>query len=149
MRIAIRLDDITPGMNWTKFLRCKEILDKYGIKPLIGVVPDNRDEKLKIDEEHADFWKYVKDLQQEGWMVAMHGFSHVYTTQNGGLFPIGNKSEFAGISYKRQEDMICADEPELLNADPYGAGWIVRVRPAVQDEPGTLAASEYAASLGA
>ena len=42
-----------------------------------------------------------------------------------------------------------ADEPELLNADPYGAGWIVRVKPAVQDEPGTLVASEYAASLGA
>ena len=106
MRIAIRLDDITPGMDWTKFLRFKEILDKYGIKPLIGVVPDNRDQKLKIDDEHADFWQYVKDLQQEGWIVAMHGFSHVYTTQSGGLFPIGNKSEFAGISYKRQEDMI-------------------------------------------
>ena len=42
-----------------------------------------------------------------------------------------------------------ADEPELLNAAPYGAGWIVRIKPAVQDEAGTLVASEYAASLGA
>ena len=32
MRITIRMDDITPGMNWDKFLRFKAILDKYDIK---------------------------------------------------------------------------------------------------------------------
>ena len=106
MRIAIRMDDITPGMDWAKFLRFKDILDKHGIKPLIGVVPENRDRKLKIDEEHVDFWDYVKSLQQQGWLIAMHGFSHQYTTKNPGIFPIGGKSEFAGISLKRQEDMI-------------------------------------------
>ncbi len=42
-----------------------------------------------------------------------------------------------------------ADEPELLNSAPYGEGWIVRIKPAVQDEGGTLSASEYAALLGA
>lgn len=106
MRIAIRLDDITPGMNWANFLRFKEILDDYGVKPLIGVVPDTRDKKLQIDDDRPDFWNYVKELQQEGWTVAMHGFCHVYTTTSAGMFPIGGKSEFAGISYNRQEEMI-------------------------------------------
>ena len=46
MKIAVRMDDITPDMDWEKFLAFKEILDTFGIKPLIGVVPDNRDENL-------------------------------------------------------------------------------------------------------
>ena len=49
MRIAIRLDDITADMNWEKFLRFKDLMDRYGIKPLLGIVPDNHDSKLKVD----------------------------------------------------------------------------------------------------
>ena len=39
MKIAIRMDDITPDMDWAKFLRFKELCDLYQVKPLIGVVP--------------------------------------------------------------------------------------------------------------
>ena len=52
MQIAIRLDDITPDMDWERFLAFKEILDGCGIKPLIGVVPDNRDENLHLSLFH-------------------------------------------------------------------------------------------------
>ncbi len=106
MKITIRMDDITPGMDWGKFLRFKEILDENGVKPLIGVVPDNKDQKLKIDDEREDFWEYIRGLQQQGWVVAMHGFNHLYTTSKSGLFPIGNKSEFAGLPYHKQDEMI-------------------------------------------
>lgn len=100
------MDDITPDMDWKKFLRFKEILDDYGICPLIGVVPDNRDKKLRIDPPREDFWEYVKGLQEHGWVIAMHGLNHLYTTRNPGMFPIGGKSEFAGLSYVRQDEMI-------------------------------------------
>ena len=46
MKIAIRLDDISYDMNWEKFLRFKRLLDNPGIKPLIGVIPDNGDPML-------------------------------------------------------------------------------------------------------
>ena len=36
MKIAVRMDDIAPGMDWKKFNDFKELLDEYGIKPLIG-----------------------------------------------------------------------------------------------------------------
>jgi glycine cleavage system H protein len=44
-----------------------------------------------------------------------------------------------------------ADAPQLVNDEPYGAGWLVRVRP---DDPrgwgqGLLTADAYRASLGA
>ena len=42
-----------------------------------------------------------------------------------------------------------SDTPELLNTDPYGAGWICDVQPAVIDESALLSAEEYAALIGA
>ena len=106
MKIAIRMDDITPDMDWERFLSVKEILDTYGIKPLIGVVPDNRDINLHKAKAAGDFFEYIKELQEEGWSIAMHGYQHVYTTKKSGLFPLNRFSEFAGLSYQKQKDML-------------------------------------------
>lgn len=106
MKIAIRLDDITPDMNWSNFERFKSILDKYNIKALLGIVPENRDPKLMINLPRKNFWEYIGDLQKEGWTLAMHGFHHVYTTHSGGLLPLNRNSEFAGLSFARQNRMI-------------------------------------------
>ena len=106
MKIAIRMDDITPAMDREKFDRFKSLLDEHGIKPLIGVVPECKDEKLNISEPIEDFWGFVKNLQKDGWIVAMHGFNHIYTTKEAGVFPIGGKSEFAGVPYSKQDDML-------------------------------------------
>ena len=106
MKIAIRMDDITPDMDWERFLEFKEILDTYGIKPLIGVVPDNQDENLHKAKEAGDFWEYIKELQEDGWCIAMHGYQHIYTTSKGGLFPLNHFSEFAGLPYEKQMKML-------------------------------------------
>lgn len=106
MKITVRLDDITPDMDWDKFERFKKVLDEHDVKPLIGVVPDNKDEKLSCGPVHEDFWTYVKELQNSGWVVALHGFNHIYTTKEPGIFPIGGKSEFAGLPYSAQDDML-------------------------------------------
>lgn len=106
MKIAVRLDDITPAMDWEKFEMFRGLLEEYGIKPLIGVVPDNRDENLNRGMEKEEFWQYVKGLQDNGWVVALHGFRHVYTEKKGGMFPLNDFSEFAGVSCGRQRDML-------------------------------------------
>lgn len=108
MKIAVRLDDITPDMDWERFLKFKALLDKYQVKPLIGVVPDNKDDNLKGSQQGApaDFWAYIKELQEQGWCVAMHGYRHIYATDKGGIFPLNNFSEFAGIPYEKQLKML-------------------------------------------
>ncbi len=116
MRIAIRLDDITADMNWEKFLRFKDLLDRYGVKPLLGIVPDNRDAKLSIDPPREDFWEYVKERRdRDGWVLCMHGCHHVYTTGKGGLLPLNRQSEFAGEDYEEQRDRLRKGK-ELLAA---------------------------------
>lgn len=106
MKIAIRMDDITPDMDWAKFLRFKELCDLYQVKPLIGVVPKNEDKALSIDAPRADFWDYIRQLQKEGWTVAQHGYTHVYTTTESGLFPLNAFSEFAGVEYSEQYEAV-------------------------------------------
>lgn len=113
MRIAIRIDDITPDMDWEKFQTFKGILDRLGIKPLIGVVPDNKDDNLHRTNAAEGFWKYIKGLQDEGWCIAMHGYQHIYTTKKGGLFPLNRFSEFAGVPLSEQRTMI-AHGAEIL-----------------------------------
>ncbi len=107
MRIAIRLDDITADMNWEKFLRFKDLMDRYGVKPLLGIVPDNRDPKLQIDPPRDDFWEYMKERRdKDGWTVCMHGCHHIYTTDKGGMLPLNRQSEFAGEEYEEQRDRL-------------------------------------------
>ena len=116
MQIAIRMDDITPQMDWERFLTFKAILDEYQIKPLLGIVPDNYDSQLNTNtqEEHPEFWSYMRELQSQGWILAMHGYRHMYSTQKGGLFPLNNFSEFAGLPFAEQREMI-ADGKRILN----------------------------------
>jgi glycine cleavage system H protein len=40
-------------------------------------------------------------------------------------------------------------EPEVINSDPYGAGWLMRVRPASGAALDTLSAADYSSFLAA
>lgn len=106
MKISIRMDDITPDMDWEKFLRFKALCDLHHIKPLIGIVPHNRDKNLSIDAPRDDFWEYVRQLQSHGWTIAQHGFDHIYRTKKMGCFPLNRLSEFAGLGYDAQYERL-------------------------------------------
>ena len=107
MKIAVRLDDITPDMNWEKFSRFQAMLEARGIRPLLGIVPDHHDPKLRMGPAREDFWEYVKALRDEkGYVLCMHGCHHVYTTDQGGMLPLNRQSEFAGVPYEEQRDLI-------------------------------------------
>jgi len=106
MIITYRLDDICPYMVWDNFHKVKAIFDKYNIKPLIGVIPNCKDEKLTKYEYLKDFWPMVKHLQEKGWVVALHGYTHEYHTQNSGILKMWKKSEFAGVPFKTQYTKI-------------------------------------------
>lgn len=106
MKTAIRLDDITPDMDFVKFNKIRGVLDAARVKPLIGVVPYSRDENLRIEKPHEDFAQLLKELEDAGWLIALHGYNHLYTSKNKGIFPLNNFSEFAGVDYDKQYMMI-------------------------------------------
>lgn len=110
---VFRLDDVAPGLDKAKFNRMKDIFDRYQVKPLIGVVPDNQDPKLIIDAADAEkesenkFWDWVRYLQNDcGWTVAQHGHTHVYVNKKPGLLRQNRYSEFVGLSLEEQTEKI-------------------------------------------
>lgn len=113
MKIAIRMDDITPDMDWKKFEEFKALLDEYQVKPLIGVVPDSKDENLSRDKEKDDFWQRVAEWQKAGWVIAQHGYQHVYTRKKGGCFPLNGFSEFAGLTLREQRQLLSEGRRKL------------------------------------
>ena len=98
----VRFDDVCPTMDWETWNKIEKVLVAEGIKPIMAVVPDNRDEKLKFAEENKNFWSKVIKWQKMGWSIAVHGYQHLYETSDSGLLGLNNYSEFSGLSYEQQ-----------------------------------------------
>lgn len=105
-RILVRIDDICPTMNFHQFQIAMELMDKYNIKPLLGVIPDCKDPDLQIEPVHTDFWDFVKALQGKGYTIAMHGYIHVFDNHARGIVVKRWDSEFAGHPYEVQLEKI-------------------------------------------
>ena len=83
------------------------LLNKYSIKPIVGIIPDNMDLELLKYKKVNDFWKKAKMWENNGWTIAMHGYQHLYKTKEGGINPVNLRSEFAGLEYELQQE--CTD----------------------------------------
>lgn len=106
-RYLIRLDDVAPHMDWPRFERLARVFDEFGIRPLLGVIPDNQDSQLlQFPEFAGDFWEKIRSLQARGWEIAQHGFQHVYVTRECGLLGVNGLSEFAGLPFEEQFDKL-------------------------------------------
>lgn len=102
----MRLDDASEKMDIALWARMEAMLDKYGIKPLVGVIPHCEDPMMNKYPEDALFWEKVSSWQKKGWTIALHGYNHVCNTKDGGINPVNRRSEFAGNSYEVQLDKI-------------------------------------------
>lgn len=102
----IRLDDACPTMDKQRWNRIESILDSFGVKPMVGVIPANADPKQKVDKPDPNFWAKVKNWEDKGWAIALHGYDHLYISNNGGINPLWNRSEFAGVALEEQKEKI-------------------------------------------
>ncbi len=103
----LRLDDASDYMDLEKWGLMENLLDKYGIKPIFGIIPKNADESLVSKyERNPDFWSLMHSWIDKGWTPAMHGYEHRYVTKEGGINPVNKRSEFAGLPYEEQAEKI-------------------------------------------
>ena len=106
--ILIRFDDIAANMNWDLMDKCEELFDKNNIKPVMGVIPNNKDKELLSYPKRENFWEIVERWKNKNWEIAMHGFTHIYDTNTNkkDFFSYGGRSEFFGHSIDVQLDKI-------------------------------------------
>ena len=105
-QFIIRLDDACEKRDVEKWDAIENLLDKYNVKPLVGVIPHCEDPAMEEYPIDTDFWDRVKAWHEKGWVIAMHGYNHVYGTQQGGLNPVHKRSEFAGEILEVQQGKI-------------------------------------------
>ena len=111
-------------MNWDVWDRIEEILIAHNIKPILAVVPDNRDSNLVIQKPRDDFWQRVRDWQARGWFIALHGYQHAYETKDSGLVGINAFSEFAGLPYATQRKKMTHALNIFAQHQVHVDGWV-------------------------
>ncbi|MCR4641621.1 MAG: DUF2334 domain-containing protein [Lachnospiraceae bacterium] len=114
-KIAVRIDDISPDMDWERFRRFEELLARYRIRPLIGLIPDNLDRTVGSGKAmpEAEYRAWLEEKRREGWLFALHGWHHRYRTKQRGIFPLNPFSEFAGLPFMMQRSMIAKGKEKL------------------------------------
>lgn len=59
-KYIMRLDDASEYMDVPKWKRMEDLLDAYHIKPLVGIIPDNKDPSLvNVYPRDVNFWETV------------------------------------------------------------------------------------------
>ena len=105
-KYIMRLDDASGKRDVARWDRMEALLDRYGVRPLVGVIPACEDPAMEQYPEDLCFWERVDAWRQKGWCIAMHGYNHVYGTESGGINPVNRRSEFAGEPLARQKEKI-------------------------------------------
>lgn len=105
-KYLIRLDDACPTMHVVRWQQIETILDKYGIKPMVGIIPNNKDPKQNLSKPDPEFWDKSKEWEHKGWTIALHGYDHCYISDEAGINPLWNRSEFAGVPLEKQKEKI-------------------------------------------
>ena len=103
-KYLLRLDDSCSTQKKENWDEIEAILDRLNIKPIVAVIPFNKDKNLFLDSEDDNYWAKVKYWESKGWEIALHGHSHQYHKVNKKdlILPFYNRSEFGGLDLKKQ-----------------------------------------------
>lgn len=126
-RYILRFDDICPTMDWKAWDALETAMDDEGIKPIVAVIPDNKDPEFHVGPANPAFWDRVRAWQAKGWSIGVHGYRHERSTRAGGIMAINHRSEFAGLGAKEQREKlkVALDifARERVNPDAWVAPW--------------------------
>ena len=105
-KYILRFDDLNPFQNKDKWNEIETFLIDRNIKPIIAVVPDNKDTALCFDEYDTEFWNNIKRLQSLGWSIALHGYQHVLKKCCNSVVKTNNYGALCDNSYEEQNRSI-------------------------------------------
>jgi predicted deacetylase len=93
-------------MNWPVWDSIETMLRELAVRPVLAVIPENADDVLRVCSPVADFWDRIREWQDLGWTIGMHGWQHRFVTKNGGILGLNQFSEFAGLSRSEQKEKL-------------------------------------------
>jgi len=111
----LRFDDLCPTMDRARWQRFLPLLSEFQIKPILAVVPDNRDPALMLSPPDPEFWAEMRTMEAAGAAIGLHGYRHVRAARGRSLVRLHRDTEFAGVAEQTQRQWIHAGL-EILRA---------------------------------
>lgn len=105
-RYLFRFDDLCPTMLSERLERYLSIVLRYGVRPILAVIPANQDPALNLQAHDPNFWARIRSLESGGATIAMHGYRHQCTSRGRSLLGLHAETEFAGVEESQQRTWI-------------------------------------------
>jgi predicted deacetylase len=102
----LRVDDLCPTMRRDGWERIAALVERYGLRPLLAIIPDNRDPEFRVREPDPDFWIQMQRMQSSGAEIGLHGYRHLCVARGPSLVPLHRQTEFAGAPEEQQRTWI-------------------------------------------
>jgi predicted deacetylase len=102
----LRFDDLCPTISrigWERFL---PLIEEFGVRPILAVVPDNQDPELEVAEPDPEFWSQMRRMEAAGATIGLHGYRHLCRSRGRSLLPLHFETEFAGVVEQTQREWI-------------------------------------------
>jgi predicted deacetylase len=104
----LRFDDLCPTMAWERWRRFLPVIEKFGIRPILAVIPENCDPELEVSAPDPEFWPRMQAMEAAGATIGLHGYRHLCSSRGRSLVPLHEVSEFAGVPEDMQRKWIQA-----------------------------------------
>jgi predicted deacetylase len=102
----LRIDDLCPTVHARRWDCIRLLIEEFGIRPILAVVPANKDPELEVSAPDPRFWIQMRAMEAAGAVIALHGYSHLCITRGKSLLPLHSTSEFTGLALDFQRSRI-------------------------------------------
>ncbi len=102
----LRIDDLCPAVACHRWHRLRAVMYRFGVRPILAGVPDNRDPDLCVSDPDPAFWEEMQAMQRGGATIALHGYRHLCQQSGRSLVPLDGTGEFGGESFEVQRQRI-------------------------------------------
>jgi len=102
----LRFDDLCPTIEYDRWQSCLSLIEEFGLKPILAVIPDNQDKELNLSPPDPEFWPWLRAMEAAGATIALHGYRHLCASQGESLLPLHHHTEFAGVPEVTQRRWI-------------------------------------------
>ena len=108
VQYLLRFDDLCPTVSRDRWEKCCKLIETFGIRPILAVVPDNRDSDLDRSPADPEFWEQMQRMEAAGATIAVHGYQHLCHNRGKSLLGLHAETEFAGVALDVQREWIRA-----------------------------------------
>jgi len=67
----LRIDDLCPTVSAERWQKFQSLIEEFRLRPILAVVPDNRDPELQVSPPDPAFWDCMRALEAAGAAIGL------------------------------------------------------------------------------